>query len=357
MIATMPLEEPALSRLRLPVEPGRAGAGAELSEALDGLASEVGRWQAPDRAGGGAHAGVGADARVEEGSGGLDLVAALHGFPPPLPDPATSGEVTAVHTLGALLAAGGVPLFALALVGLPPRLPDALPRLLLRGAERALGRAGASLAGARAVRSAEAFFGLAVVGRQDPAEPLRPDGARPGDRLVLTKPLGTGLVLAGQGHRSMRGPWLEVAVEVMTRLDAPAAELARRHRLGGCVHVGGSGLLGACATIARAARCRVVVEGRALPALPGAWELAAAGVEDEGATRVREAVAPLLSLDLRLDPLVVALAADPQTAGGLLLAVPPTRLEPVLRDLAAAGTRGVVVGRVEAAATPEVVLG
>lgn len=351
MIAAMSLDEPASRRYRLPLEPGRAGAGAELADALDGLLPEMGPRQAADRAGSGAHV------RLEERSEGLDLVAVLHGFPPPLPDPATSGAVTAVHTLGALAANGGVPLFAVALVGLPPRLPNALPRLLLRGAERALGRAGARLTGARAVRSAEPVFGLAVIGRLEPAVRLGPDGARPGDRLVLTKPLGTGLVLAGQGHRSMRQQWIEAAVELMTRLDAPAAEVARRHRLVGCVHVGGSGLLGACATIARAALCRVVIEGRALPTLPGAWELAAAGLEDEGATRVREAVAPLLRLDLRLDPLVVALAADPQTAGGLLLTVPPTRLEPVLRDLAGAGIRGVVVGRVEAAASPEVALG
>ncbi len=350
----MPFDEPVVSRLRLPVEPGRAGAGVELDGLPGDLLAALGRAEAPPALL--ADAGR-RDAGVWRTSEELGLTATVAAFPPPLPDPATSGEITAVHALGAVVAAGGEPCFGFGFVGLPPRLPGALVRPLLRGADRALGRAGAVLAGARAVASAEPLVGLAVVGRLDPTDRLRPDGARAGDRLVLTKPLGTGIVLAGQGRRGMREAWLEAAVEVMSRLDTAAVETARGHRLLGCVHVGGSGLLGAATRIARAARCRVVLEARELPALPGAWELAAMGVEDEGATRIREAVTPLLRLDLRIDPLLVALAADPQTAGGLLLAVPPTRLEPVLRDLAGAGARGWVVGRVEAAANPEVVLG
>ncbi len=350
----MTLDEPARHRLRLPIEPGRTGTGVGLEAVFaDLLAGSAARAETaalltdPERT----------ETALWQISDDLGLVAVVDALPPPIPDPLVSGEVLAVDALAKVAAVGGEPLFALALAGLPPRLPDTLLRALLRGADRVLARAGAALAGGQAIESATPVFALAVVGRLDPSSRLRPDGARPGDRLVLTKPLGTGLVLAGQGRREMRETWLAAAVEVMTRLDAPAAEVARRHRLAGCVHVGRSGFLGAAAATARAARCRVVLEARELPALPGAYELAAAGVEDEGAVRIRDAVAPLLTLDLRLDPLLVALAADPQTAGGLLLAVPPTRLEPVLRELAATGTRPWVVGRVEAAARPEVVLG
>ncbi len=353
MIAAMDLDEPAARRLRFPIEPGRAGAGVDLAIDVDALLAAAGPVRSAALLADGGRAGTAVWRLSEE----LGLVLAVDGFPPPLPDPTLSGQITAVHVLGQVFATGAAPAFALATLGLSPHTPAAILRPFLRGAERTLADAEAALAGGRVHRAAEPIVGLAVVGSLDPSDRLRPDGARPGDRLVLTKPLGTGLVLAGQDRRGMRESWLAAAIEAMTRLDGPVPLLARRHRLGGAVHVGGAGLLGAAASLARGAGCRIVLEARELPALPGALELAAAGVEDEGATRVRDAVAPLLTLDLRLDPLLVALAADPQTAGGLLLAVPPTRLEPVLRDLIAAGVRGWVVGRVEAAARPEIVLG
>lgn len=347
----MRLDEPTSRRLQLPIEPGRSGVDPDLGRVFEALTAPAD----PERQ----------RALVDSGRLGTvlwqptaetGLVVAVDGLRPPLPDPTTSGEVTAVHALANIAAAGGEPLLGLVQAALPTDLPGAALASLVRGAGRALTRAGAVLGGGHAVRATAPFIGLAVVGRVDPARRLRPDAARPGDRLVLTKPLGTGLVLAGQGRRGMRESWLEIAVEVMTRLDGPAVEVARRHRVEGCVHVGGCGLLGAGAAMARAAGCRVVLDARELPTLPGAYELAAAGVEDEGAGRIREAVAPLLTLDLRLDPLLVAVAADPQMAGGLLLAVPPVRLEPVLRDLAGAGSRSWVIGRVEAAIRPEVVL-
>jgi selenide,water dikinase len=321
--------------------------GADLlAEALAGLGAEpappelLAGLQPPD------------DAAVYLVAPGLAVIGTLDFFPPLVDDPATFGAIAAANALSDVFAMGGRVLFALSIAAFPEDFPREAFEAILAGASAAVREAGGTLAGGHTIRDAEPKYGLAVIGVAHPDRLLRKGGARPGDRLVLTKPLGTGLLVSGRRSGLTSDTWLDAAIASMRRLNRAASEVLVRHEVRGATDVTGFGLLGHAAEMARASGTRFVIEARSLPALPGALEVARAGVETGGAGHNRRAVAALLEVGEGLDPAVVALAFDPQTSGGLLAAVPEASLARVLADLGAAGIEPVVVGRVEAASAP-----
>ncbi len=296
------------------------------------------------------------DAAVYRLSDDLAVIGTVDFFPPLVDDPATFGAIAAANALSDVFAMGGRVLFALSVAAFPEELPADVMAAIVGGAAEVVREAGGTLAGGHTIRDPEPKFGLAVVGVAHPDRLLRKGGARPGDVLILTKPLGTGLLVSGARQGRSAPADLDAAVASMRRLNRVAAEVLVASGIRGATDITGFGLLGHGLEMARASGVRLVFDAAAIPALPGALALAAACVETSGAAHNRRFVAPALEVAPGVTPPLVALAHDPQTSGGLLAAVPPDAVRAVEGALDAAGVTSWRVGRVEAAAEPGVTL-
>ena len=287
------------------------------------------------------------DAAAYRISDDLAIIGTLDFFPPLVDDARTFGEIAAANALSDVFAMGGRVLFALSIAAFPEDLPRDVLAAIFDGAAAKVREAGGALAGGHTIRDPEPKYGLAVVGAAHPDRLLRKGGAQPGDALILTKRLGTGLLVSGHRQGRTSPAHLAAAIDQMRRLNRAAAEVFVAHGLAGATDVTGFGLLGHALEMARASGTRFAFESSALPALEGALELASDGVETGGAAHNRRFVAPALDLAAGVTPAHVALAHDPQTSGGLLAAVPPERLAAVRAALAEAGVEHHVVGAVE----------
>ncbi len=289
------------------------------------------------------------DAAVHLIAPDLAVIGTLDFFPPIVDDPRTFGEIAAANALSDVFAMGGRVLFALSVAAIPEDMPTEAFRAILDGAASKVREAGGILAGGHTIRDPEPKYGLAVVGIASPDRLLRKGGAKPGDVLLLTKPLGTGLLVSGRRRGLTSDSDLDAAIDSMRRLNRAAAEVLVEHGVRGATDVTGFGLLGHGLEMARASGTRFVFEAGALPALDGAIDLAGAAVETGGAAYNRRFVAPALTVGPRVDESVIALAHDPQTSGGLLASVPASAANDVIRDLQAADLGVWQIGRVEAA--------
>jgi selenide,water dikinase len=267
-------------------------------------------------------------------------------FPPVVDDARTFGWIAATNALNDVFAMGGRPLLALSVTAFPEELPVSVLGDILAGAADATREAGAILAGGHTIRDEEPKYGLAVVGTVHPDGVWRKSDARPGDAVLLTKPLGTGLVL--QAVREGRAPdgSFEAAVAAMCELSRDAADALRSFSPHAVTDVTGFGLLGHAHETALRSGVRIVLDADALPALPGAVELAAAGVRTGGDRRNREFAGAHVTSEA--PPELEALAYDPQTAGGLLITLPDEKRTVLEATFAGAGLALHAVGRVEA---------
>jgi selenide,water dikinase len=296
------------------------------------------------------------DAAVHLVSPDLAVIGTLDFFPPIVDDPRTFGEIAAANALSDVFAMGGRVLFALSIAAIPEDMPTAGFRAILDGAASKVREADGILAGGHTIRDPEPKYGLAVIGVAAPDRLLRKGGAEPGDLLVLTKPLGTGLLVSGRRRGKTSDVDLDAAIGSMRALNRRAAEVLVDHRVRGATDVTGFGLLGHGFEMARASGTRFVFDAAALPALDGALDLARSGVETGGAAHNRRFVAPALEVADRVAEDIVTLAHDPQTSGGILAAISPEKATAVLDGLRAAGVTAWTIGRVEAAAVPTVAL-
>jgi len=278
----------------------------------------------------------------------LAIIGTLDFFPPLVDDPRTFGEIAAANALSDVFAMGGRVLFALSIAAFPEALPRDVMTEIFAGAASKVREAGGTLAGGHTIRDPEPKYGLAVIGAAHPDRLLRKGGARPGDRLVLTKRLGTGVLVSGARQGRTTEGDLATAVDEMRRLNRAASEALVEAGVRSATDVTGFGLLGHGLEMARASGARFVLEADAVPALPGARDLAAAGVETGGAAHNRRFVAGSLEVDPGVPPALVTLAHDPQTSGGLLAAIPPDLVAAVEAALAAAHVERWWIGRVEA---------
>ena len=284
------------------------------------------------------------DAAVYRLDDGRALIFTLDLFPPLVDDPADFGAIAATNALNDVFAMGGSPLLALSIAAFPEELPTELVASVLAAADLQVRAAGALLAGGHTIRDREPKYGLAVVGTVHPDDVWPKSSARPGDALLLTKPLGTGLVLHGF-KRGLVGPHeLQEAVGWMRTLNRDAADLVRRFRPNAVTDVTGFGLFGHAHEVAERSGVRVRLDARSLPALPGALEVAECGERTGGDRRNRE-FAPVLAD--RLAATVAALGYDPQTSGGLLVSVPAERAAVLEAEFAAARLFVRRVGSVE----------
>jgi selenide,water dikinase len=327
--------------------------GADLlAEALAGLGAEAAA-DAP----GNLIAGLDPpdDAAAYRVSDDLAIIGTLDFFPPLVDDPRTFGEIAAANALSDVFAMGGRVLFALSIAAFPEDLPRDVMTEIFAGASSKVREAGGTLAGGHTIRDAEPKYGLAVIGAAHPDKLLRKGGARPGDRLILTKPLGTGVLVSGSRQGRTSATDLQSAIDGMRRLNRPASEALVRAGVRAATDVTGFGLLGHGLEMARASATRFVFEASTLPALPGALDAAAAGVETGGAAHNRRFVLDALELGPDVTPGLVVLAHDPQTSGGLLAAIPPDLVGDLEAALDAVGVDHWRIGRVEAG-EPGVVL-
>jgi len=288
------------------------------------------------------------DAAVYRLSDDLAVIGTVDFFPPLVADPATFGAIAAANACSDVFAMGGRVLFALSIAAFPEELPADVMAAIVGGAAKVVREAGGTLAGGHTIRDPEPKFGLAVVGVVRPDRLLRKGGARPGDTLILTKPLGTGLLVSGARQGKTAPADLDAAIASMWQLNRAAAEVLADVGVVAATDVTGFGLLGHGLEVARASGVRLVFDATAIPALSGALALAAAGVETGGAAHNRRYVAPALEVAPGVTAPLVTLAHDPQTSGGLLAAVPDDLLAEVEAALAAASVPSWRIGRVEA---------
>lgn len=270
------------------------------------------------------------------------LIQTVDFFTPVIDDPYLYGQIAAANSLSDVYTMGGQPLTALNIICYPTACGDleTLERILLGGAEK-VREAGALLVGGHSVEDKEPKFGLAVTGVVHPARLITNRGAREGDRLVLTKRLGTGVISTALKADLAPPEAVEEACREMAALNKDAAAAMQEAGATACTDVTGFGLLGHALELARASQVHLTIDAEAVPLLPAARELAASGFLPAGAYSNRDYAAPCVSFDRDVPQVLQDLLYDPQTSGGLLIAVARDRLSPLLtafkkRDVAAA---------------------
>src|SRR6266700_528043 len=223
------------------------------------------------------------------------LVFTLDFFPPLVDDPATFGRIAATNALNDVFAMGGAPLLALSIAAFPEELPNEVLAAVFSAADEQVRAVGALLAGGHTIRDTEPKYGLAVIGTVHPEGIWPKNGARAGDALFLTKPLGTGLIMTGykQGHAGTQQ--LERAIGWMRTLNKDAAEVLRPFAPHAVTDVTGFGLFGHAHEVADRSGVRIVLEWERLPAIDGALDLARKGVRTSGDPRNRDFAGPHLS--------------------------------------------------------------
>jgi selenide, water dikinase len=316
--------------------------GADLlSEALSGLGAQ----QAPDELIAGLQPPD--DAAAYRVSDDLAVIGTVDFFPPLVDDARTFGQIAAANAMSDVFAMGGRVLFALSIAAFPEELPRDVLAEVFDGASETVRSAGGALAGGHTIRDPEPKYGLAVIGAAHPDRLLRKGGARPGDSLILTKALGTGVLVSGSRQGRTAPADLDTAIQSMRTLNRAASDVLVAHAVVAATDITGFGLLGHGLEMARASGARLAFDAAALPMLPGALDLAGAGVETGGAAHNRRFVRDELDVAAGTPPELVTIAHDPQTSGGLLAAVPEDLVTSVLGDLTAAGVSAWRVGQVE----------
>ena len=261
-------------------------------------------------------------------------------------DPYLFGRIAATHALGDIYAMGGVPETALAIATVPPARPPIVEHDLLhmlKGGSEVLEAAGAALVGGHSAEGAELGLGFAVTGRTRPGRLLRKGGLRPGDRLLLTKPLGTGVILAAEMRRLAPARVVSGAIAAMLQPAADASACLAAYGPTACTDVTGFGLLGHLLEMLAASKTDARLDPDRVPALDGALPLLGQGLTSSLHAANSAALAALAG-DAANDPAFTALLIDPQTAGGLLAGVPAERVADCLAELHRLGYRASEIG-------------
>lgn len=271
-------------------------------------------------------------------------------FTPVVDGPYDYGAIAAANSLSDIYAMGGQPFLALNIAALPEDLPYSVSAEILRGGAEKAREAGVVIAGGHSVKDKEPKYGLVVLGWIDPRRMLTKGGVAAGDVLVLTKPLGFGVTTTALKHQQAAPSDIDEAVRWMKALNRRAAELAVEFELHGGTDITGFGLLGHGLEVARASGLRLRIDYAQVPLLAGAHRYADARSFPGGAYDNREYFQGDVSFDPKLDAQSQMLLFDPQTSGGLFLAVPQPKLEAFLRRAAELEQPAWPIGQAEAGA-------
>lgn len=279
--------------------------------------------------------GGGEDAGVYRLNDETALIQTVDFFTPIVDDPYLFGRIAAANALSDVYAMGGTPLLAMNLVAFPIRKMDcAVLKEILRGGLEALNEAGALLVGGHSIEDEEIKYGLSLTGTVHPSRVLLNSGAKPGDQLLLTKPVGTG-ILATAIKGGLAGPDLEKMIgQVMALLNREAAQVMVTSGAHACTDITGFGLLGHLYEMAAASGVAINLDPAAVPILPQTLHFAGMGIIPAGAYNNRNHYRQFVrSTRAETDPLEMALY-DPQTSGGLLIAAPPATIAKIASRLA-----------------------
>ena len=272
------------------------------------------------------------DASVYQLTEDLALVQTVDFFPPIADDPYTFGAIAATNALSDVYAMGGEPRLALNIMAVPKDLPKEAVHEILRGGYEKAYEAGVIITGGHSILDPEPKYGLAVTGFVHPQKVLTNSGARPGDVLLLTKPLGIGVLTTANKAGLLTPETLAYANRLMTTLNKAARDAMVKYRVHACTDVTGFGLMGHGAEMAQGSGVELHIDTAEIAVIPEALEFARMGVLPEGMYRNRSFAEPHVdpgSVPLELQDLLY----DPQTSGGLLMAVHPEDAEALLAEL------------------------
>lgn len=277
------------------------------------------------------------------------LVQTVDFFPPIVDDPYYFGQIAAANALSDIYAMGGRPLTALNIVGFPlGTMPPEILSDILRGGNEKVQEAGAVIVGGHSIKDKELKYGLAITGLIDPGKIVANSGAKPGDRLFLTKALGTGIITTGIKRNVVSPELTQLVIRQMTTLNRVAAELMVQYEVHAATDITGFGLLGHAMEMAEGSGVSLRLFADRLPILPEAERLAAEGVNPGGATDNRSWLQDRVTVAPGVRKSLEQVMYDPQTSGGLLMAIPANRAEAFCLALRAAGLPSAIIGEVVA---------
>ena len=285
------------------------------------------------------------------------LVQTLDFFSPVVDDPFVFGSIAAANALSDVYAMGGTPLTAMAIACIPDRQMEMelLAQMMLGGVEK-LREAGAALLGGHTVNDAEIKFGYSITGLVHPGRILTNAGARPGDALVLTKPLGIGIITTAIKRGRAEPETVRKAVEIMTALNRIPAEVMLLFRCHAATDITGYGLLGHACEMASASRVTLRLQAALIPFLEEAYALAEARIVPGLAAKTWQAISPQIVLPPSFPEPLQKILIDPQTSGGLLISVHSDDRDLMMESLKNRGVQASVIGSVEEAQQARIVV-
>jgi len=286
------------------------------------------------------------DAGVYRLSDELALVQTVDFFTPIVDDPTAYGQIAAANSLSDVYAMGGRPLTALALVCFPEKGDTDILEKIMAGGLAKMTEAGCTVVGGHSIRDDELKFGYAVTGTVNPKKVWTNTGARPGDRLLLTKPLGTGVITTALKKGAAKDAWVEAATRTMVQLNRAAAEALAGFDIHGATDVTGFGLIGHARELAAGSGVSLRFDSSKLEWIDGALDCARAGHLAGGLKNNRDFLGGCVEFAPGVPADVQTLLFDPQTSGGLLVALAPEQAEAAARALRQAGCAAMTIGEV-----------
>jgi selenide,water dikinase len=287
------------------------------------------------------------DAGVYQISDELAVVNTLDFFPPIVDDPFLFGAIAAANALSDIYAMAAKPKLAMNIVCFPKELPMEVLEDILKGALTKILEAGAILVGGHSIADTEVKYGLSLTGFVDPRSLTTNAGARAGDELILTKPLGIGVITSALKGGRMKEEAAAAAFDSMTTLNKGAAEAGAEVGVNACTDISGYGLMGHAMEMARGSGVGLVIDSGAVPVLPGALALAADASNRPGSLKMnREYIEAEVIVAEGVDEVRELLLYDPQTSGGLLFSVSSKRSERLIEELAERGVNAARIGSV-----------
>lgn len=278
----------------------------------------------------------------------LAIIQTMDFFTPIVDDPYTFGQIAAVNALSDVYAKGGRPLTALNIVCFPVKVMDiSILRETLKGGLSKMREAGVVLVGGHSVEDPELKYGLSVTGVIHPDRVIMNNGARIGDKLILTKPLGTGIISTALKGGEASGQAVAKSVNSMTTLNKKASELMLTIDVHACTDVTGFGLLGHACEMIECTDVGMIIHPEAVPYFPEAKEYAETGMVSGGTARNRDFRIDMVDIDKNVSRVMLDILFDPQTSGGLLMAVPAADAEPLVKRMRLEGIKeAAIIGEV-----------
>ena len=297
------------------------------------------------------------DAGVYKLTEELAIINTLDFFPPIIDDPYTFGQIAAVNALSDVYAMGGVPRLAMNIVAFPAGLDLSILEEIINGSMNKLSEAGVLLVGGHSIEDKEIKYGLSVTGLVHPKKVITNAGARLGDKLVLTKPIGVGVITTALKRRKIEPDEVKDAIDSMKALNDKASLIMQEVGVNACTDITGFGLLGHAMEMAEASNMAMTFKVKEIPFFPKAVELVKKSANHPKTIKSnKEYLANKIRIADDIKPEYENLLHDPQTSGGLLISVSPEKFQNLLERLSSAGVQASVVGEVAEKRTPAIVV-